>query len=213
MELSKTVKKGKARVADLCCGVGISTRALNNAFPDADVTGVDTSPEMVAMAVFLAKHLKTGKSLLMNNATKACKAVKKQGSKIKSAVESNGNCLMGQLSFKKANAEDTRLPGRSFDLVTVMYAFHEAPAQGRDKIIKEARRLLQPGGTLAVVDISADYTPSKSMLAGEPYVKEYQQNIHRQLKKFKGFARSKYKIVVPGHVGMWTLKRSSTSFA
>lgn len=73
------------------------------------------------------------------------------------------------ITFSEANAESTDLPARSFDLVTVMYAFHEAPKHGRENILKEAHRLLQPGGTLAVVDICTDYTPSESMLAGEPY--------------------------------------------
>lgn len=37
------------RVVDLCCGVGFSTRALRDAFPQPETTviGVDTSPEMV----------------------------------------------------------------------------------------------------------------------------------------------------------------------
>jgi trans-aconitate methyltransferase len=36
-------------VVDLCCGVGFSTRALRDAFPQTDTTviGVDTSPQMV----------------------------------------------------------------------------------------------------------------------------------------------------------------------
>jgi len=141
--------------------------------------------------------------------------------------------------FLRSNAERTELPDRSFDLVTIMYAFHEAPKAGRDKILREARRLLRGGGTLAgkvafhsfsilssftlritcstagflsalflVVDISADYSPSKSMLAGEPYVIEYQQNIHLQIGSFRGFMRPKYETLVPGHVGMWMLKRS-----
>jgi methylase of polypeptide subunit release factors len=42
-ELSNRVKSSKARVVDLCCGVGISTRALHNAFPEAEtVLGIDT---------------------------------------------------------------------------------------------------------------------------------------------------------------------------
>ena len=72
-------------------------------------------------------------------------------------------------TFSQANAESTQLPSRSFDLVTVMYAFHEAPKSGREKILNEARRLLQPGGTLAIVDICSEYKPSMSMLSGEPY--------------------------------------------
>jgi ubiquinone/menaquinone biosynthesis C-methylase UbiE len=92
--------------------------------------------------------------------------------------------------------------------VTIMYALHEVPMQGREKILSESRRLLHAGGTLAIIDISTDKEPSDEMLLGEPYVLEYQSNIHRQLASLKGFFRPEYKVLVPGHVGMWLLKRS-----
>lgn len=91
------------------------------------------------------------------------------------------------------------------------YAFHEAPKSGRERILQEARRVLSPGGVLAVIDISTDYEPSPSMLAGEPYVLEYQKNIHDQLRYQQGFMRSQYKTLVPGHVGMWILRRAYAS--
>lgn len=150
-ELSQRVKSSKTRVLDLCCGVGISTRALHNAFPDAEaVIGVDSSYEMISMANFLSRHLSMVKPL-----------VNKKGLAYPAAAT----------TFTRANAEMTSFPKESFDLVTVMYAFHEAPKTGRDRILREAARLLGPGGTLAVIDICTDYTPSKSMLAGEPYGK------------------------------------------
>jgi ubiquinone/menaquinone biosynthesis C-methylase UbiE len=40
----------RARVLDLCCGTGLSTRALVRACPDADVVALDASREMVALA-------------------------------------------------------------------------------------------------------------------------------------------------------------------
>ena len=47
-ELSTVVRTQRARVIDLCCGVGMSTRALQNAFPEATaIVGMDTSKEMV----------------------------------------------------------------------------------------------------------------------------------------------------------------------
>lgn len=116
-------------------------------------------------------------------------------------------CASGT-TFSCGNAEKTSFPKESFDLVTIMYAFHEAPKNGRERILREAHRLLEPGGTLAVIDISTEYTPSSSMLAGEPYVLEYQKNIHRQLRTFRGFANVRYKTLVPEHVGMWILERS-----
>jgi SAM-dependent methyltransferase len=116
------------------------------------------------------------------------------------------------IQFLLRNAEDTQLPHQSYDLVTVMYAFHEAPHQGRHNILKEARRILSPGGLLAVIDISTQYQPSPHMLRGEPYVQEYQTNIHRQLANISGFERPKYQDIVPHHLGMWTLKRSALAY-
>jgi ubiquinone/menaquinone biosynthesis C-methylase UbiE len=39
-----------AQVLDLCCGTGLSTEALVRAYPDAQVTGLDGSPGMLAIA-------------------------------------------------------------------------------------------------------------------------------------------------------------------
>lgn len=206
-ELSGVVVKSQARVVDLCCGVGFSTRALREAFPDAEeVIGVDTSAQMVSMADFLTQHISLVKPLFRKASMKvstAYTAVKEQGGKLKHAAQSSCN----PAHFIRGNAEHTDLPDNSFDLVTIMYAFHEAPTAGRDKILQEARRLLQPGGMLAVVDISTDYTPSEVMLKGEPYVIEYQENIHDQMGSFEGFSSQGYKTLVPNHVGMWLLER------
>jgi ubiquinone/menaquinone biosynthesis C-methylase UbiE len=197
------IGKNKARVLDLCCGVGTSTRALQKAFPDAEyVIGLDTSAEMVAMAGFLNNHLSFFQPFadVYKKFSSAVTVLKEQG-KAKRA-----GCRPA--TFQRGNAEQTHLPDKSFDLVTVMYAFHEAPCSGREKILREARRVLQPGGVLAVVDICTDYAPTESMLKGEPYVLEYQQNIHKQLESIKGFLSPEYKTLIPGHVGIWTLKRS-----
>jgi ubiquinone/menaquinone biosynthesis C-methylase UbiE len=103
------------------------------------------------------------------------------------------------------HSENTGLPHGNFNLVTIMYGFHEVPKEGRSRIIQEAKRLLKVGGTLAIVDISPSYTPSKYMLAGEPFVIEYQQNIDKQLASVPGFKFSKRKEIVPGHVNLWLL--------
>jgi len=165
----------------------MSTRALSKAFHDAgSLVAIDTSPEMIAMANFL------------NSDNPVAKVMKKEDS------PSTSKC---DISYHLANAEKTELPSGSFDLVTIMYAFHEAPYLGRYQILREARRLLSPGATLAVIDISTGYKPSPSMLAGEPYVLEYQKNIKDQLKNVQGFTDYKYTEVVEGHVGFWLLTR------
>lgn len=201
-ELSTMVHKQQARVLDLCCGVGISTRALQNAFPDASaVVGMDTSKEMVAMATFLTEHMKLVQPLVTNKMLQISELYQQ-------LLRIADKTKLPTVRFLQGNAESTGLPNQSFDLVTVMWAFHEAPMEGRAKIIQEARRLLSPGGVLAVIDIAAEYVPSESMLKGEPYVQEYQQNIHEQLQRIQGFENSEYRNVIPNHLGMWTLTRS-----
>lgn len=186
-ELRSTVKKTGANVLDLCCGVGTSTRALRKSFGDANnIIGIDTSKEMIAMAEVLTGNNLIAKFFRSHDPT-----------------HSAGAC---DASYFIGNAEDTTLPDSAFDLVTIMYGFHEAPYSGRFRILREARRLLAPGATLAVVDISPDYEPSPAMLAGEPYVIEYKKNIQSQLRAAKGFD-CKYKEVVKGHVGVWLLKK------
>ena len=82
--------------------------------------------------------------------------------------------------------------------------------EGRSRIISEARRLLRHDGCLAILDICPTYLPSEHMLAGEPFVLEYQQNIDSQLAKFPGFNSVNCKVVVPGHVNLWLLTRNDT---
>lgn len=205
-ELSKIVNKQKARVVDLCCGVGMSTCALAKAFPDADcVLGIDTSSEMIAMAHYITHHLAHVKpffDLVTNKISDSYVAMQRKGYALRQRT------YFCHTRFARSNAENTLLPAESFDLVTIMYGFHEVPKSGRQAMLQEARRLLTPGGTLAVIDIAVDYKPSASMLQGEPYVIEYQQNIHNQIFSSEGFARKSYRDIVPNHLGMWLLQRT-----
>ena len=188
-ELRKIVGKTGANVVDLCCGVGTSTRALQKSFGDANnIVGVDTSPEMIAMAEVLST----------DNIVSRC------------FTSHDPPCVGAcDTSYTIGNAEQTNLPAASFDLVTIMYAFHEAPYLGRYRILREARRLLVPGGTLAVIDISPDYQPSPTMLAGEPYVLEYKKNIPEQMRRVQGFGSCHYSEIIEGHVGKWILTRKT----
>jgi len=99
-------------------------------------------------------------------------------------------------------------PRGQFDIVTIMYTFHEILKIARYRIQRETRRLLKPGGILAIVDIHPqDYTPSPAMLAGEPYVIEYHNNVEKQMASIQGFRYLNCIDVVPEHVTMWVLKR------
>jgi ubiquinone/menaquinone biosynthesis C-methylase UbiE len=199
------------RVLDMACGVGMSTRALKKAFDGVEnvtIIGVGTSPEMIEMSELLTVHesdLETattpgGFRYFVRKIAHRLTRRKPLSRQIEAAEVSN-------ITFYVGNAEATPFPEASFDLVTTMYCFHEVPERGRDAIIKEARRLLKPGGVYAVVDISTEYSPSESMLSGEPYVIEYQQNINQQLANISGFRSFTNEIIEPNQVELWQLIR------
>jgi ubiquinone/menaquinone biosynthesis C-methylase UbiE len=199
-----------ASASAIYSGVGFSTRALHAACPEAEVViGVDTSPEMVAMARFMTDHIETMRQRRMQ--------VLEVLKPILPSLAMTAYWMVGDMmkrattvaSFVKGNAQRTTFPDKSFDLVTIMYAFHEAPRHGRYLMLREARRLLDNGGKLAIVDICPTYTPSPTMLAGEPYVLEYQENILKQIESIKGFRLDEYQTIIPGQLVMWTLTRDN----
>ncbi|KAL2497442.1 methyltransferase 25 domain-containing protein [Abeliophyllum distichum] len=79
------------------------------------------------------------------------------------------------------NGENTGLPSKSFDLVSIAYVFHECPERAIKNIVKEAFRLLRPGGTFAVTDnspkskILQELSPVlfTLMKSTEPFLDEY----------------------------------------
>ncbi|XXG67056.1 hypothetical protein AAC387_Pa06g0489 [Persea americana] len=80
-----------------------------------------------------------------------------------------------------ANGEDTGLTSNSFDLVSLAYTIHECPARAIVGLVKEAFRLLRPGGTIALTDnspkskILQELSPVlfTLMKSTEPFLDEY----------------------------------------
>jgi len=107
-------------ILDLGCSVGMSTVALQEAFPDARLTGLDLSPYFLAIARYRSQQRHPTASM----------------------------------AWVHAAAESTGLPDASFDLVSAHLLFHELPQSAARAILQEARRLLRPGGTLAIMDMN-----------------------------------------------------------
>ncbi len=58
------------------------------------------------------------------------------------------------INWLNVAAEATGLPDNSCDLVSACLVFHELPATAAQDIIIEARRILSPGGHLAIMDMN-----------------------------------------------------------
>jgi ubiquinone/menaquinone biosynthesis C-methylase UbiE len=116
-ELSSKYHREKAKVLDMCCGVGFSTRALVQAFPDAEkIIGVDTSPQMLAMARFISAHVVHLKPWWIRMA-KSFNKLRAVNCKLQDYTD----VIRGsQFAFEKGNAESTPFQDGAFDVVTIM---------------------------------------------------------------------------------------------
>ena len=56
------------------------------------------------------------------------------------------------VNYRQALAEDVKFPDNHFDIVTAFILFHEVSPDATPKIIKEAHRVLRPGGTFLAMD-------------------------------------------------------------
>ena len=54
--------------------------------------------------------------------------------------------------FAQRLAEDTKFPDNHFDIVTAFILFHEVTIDGANDIIREAHRVLRPGGKFLAID-------------------------------------------------------------
>ena len=103
----------------MCCGVGFSTRALQEAFPDAEqVVGVDTSSEMLAMANFITHHVAHMKPFWDMTHSKVANTYKQMMVQHQQIQKKAHAC--SKTKFLNGNAESTPFEEKSFDVVTIM---------------------------------------------------------------------------------------------
>ncbi len=127
--LQQQISAPPQAILDLGCSVGMSTFALQALYPQAQITGVDLSPYFLAVARY-----------------QACRH--------QPLVDSAQPVDQSAITWVHAAAEATGLPNASFDLVSAHLLFHELPQTAALAILSEARRLLRPGGHLAIMDMN-----------------------------------------------------------
>jgi ubiquinone/menaquinone biosynthesis C-methylase UbiE len=141
--LQENIPHAPQNVVDIGCSVGMSTVAMQSAYPQAQITGVDLSPYFLAVA----NHRHGGENI----------------------------------KWVHASAEQTNLPAASYDLVSLFLICHELPQTATLEIFQEARRLLKPGGHIAIMDmnpVSEIYSQMPPYIltllkSTEPYLDQY----------------------------------------
>jgi ubiquinone/menaquinone biosynthesis C-methylase UbiE len=86
-----------------------------------------------------------------------------------------------QINWVHGQAESTGIADASFDLVSIFLMCHELPQSATRQIFAEARRILRPGGHLAIMDMNPKSEIYKKMptyiltllKSTEPYLDEY----------------------------------------
>lgn len=137
-------------IVDAGCSVGISTRAIHDVFPEANILGLDLSPYMLAVAAH----------------------------RDETQFPNPGN---GTRQWKHGLAEATGLPDSSTDLVSLAFMCHELPTAATRAVVKEAARILRPGGVLVLCDNNPKSPVIQNlppvlftlMKSTEPYSDEY----------------------------------------
>ena len=171
------------KIIDLCCGTGTST-ATNQ-------LGIDTSEPMISEAKLSQAKLSQAKL----SQAKLSQAKLSQA-KLSEAKINNQQSLKTHTKFIIGNAENYGQEDE-FDTATIMFAFHEMPNYAHHKIIKNAKKITKHD--IIIVDISPNYSPSKLMLSGEPYLLNYKATIQELLTQHQ-FTYLEY---IPNHVGLW----------
>jgi ubiquinone/menaquinone biosynthesis C-methylase UbiE len=129
-----------------------SDRALRQGYHDALLAALPQPP-----ATILDLHCTVGlSSVALRRTFPAAAVTGLDFSPHYLSVARYRNCLEGGgiEAWRHALPEATGLSDGSFELISAFLLLHEMPQDTTRRILREARRLLQPGGSLAVMDMN-----------------------------------------------------------
>jgi ubiquinone/menaquinone biosynthesis C-methylase UbiE len=91
-------------------------------------------------------------------------------------VAAHNATALPKIQWRHGNAEHTGLPAASCDLITAALLFHETPPEVAQGILREAFRLLVPGGEILILDGNQKIlrqTEWLTQIFEEPYIQAY----------------------------------------
>lgn len=111
------------------------------------------------------------------------------------------------ISWVHAKGEATGLPPNSFDIVSLAYVIHECPTRAIIGLVKEAFRILRPGGMLVLTDnspkskILQELSPVlfTLMKSTEPFLDEYYTTDVEETMRTTGFVNVYTTLTDPRH--------------
>lgn len=119
-----------------------------------------------------------------------------KGLDVSKEMLSTAKAIFPNKDFEQGHIEEW-VPDKQYDIVTMMFLFHEVPQEHRINIIEKLKLIARE--KILVVDISPNYSPSELMLTGEPYINDYLKNIRDDLSSFSE------EIIIDKHVHTWSL--------
>jgi ubiquinone/menaquinone biosynthesis C-methylase UbiE len=128
LHVSPILLNTQGTVVDLGCGTGTSTRRLAKLFPFAQkIIGIDLSPHMIAVGRYLLKEPLNWW--------------------IEKIIPDD------RISLKYGDIANTGLNDESVDFASISLVLHECPQDAIKKILREAARIVKPGGVLAIFEM------------------------------------------------------------
>lgn len=145
LEIAGSIVPNNCTIVDFGCGTGTSTRRLAKLFPQANkVIGFDLSPHMLAVGRYLMNN---------NNNFNWVEKIDKDD----------------RITLQYEDIANTKLPDESVSFVSICFVLHELPNDATVSILTEAHRILEPGGTLSILEMDPS-TPGFKALRSSPFV-------------------------------------------
>ena len=174
-------------IVDMGCAIGLSTLPLARSFTQAEVVGIDLSSYFLATAVY---NLNTDEELID---------------------------LRSRISYMHGAAESCGLPSSSVDFVSFSLMEHELPNQAALDVIREAHRILRPGGAIAFMDMDPEsiyiknfnknWLAKAAFAVTEPWFQDFCRFPMEEMLKANNFVDIKNVKTSPKHRTILALKK------